>query len=380
MYQLKPECIPLLLKLANPISRKALLAQVASDTGADAGQLAAIFDAIESAGLLRQHTASAQSSSYQYGYGRGVLSHRAMLQDHVRTDGFRRALREVVRPGDVVIDVGSGSGILGFFAAEAGAGRVILVENTPVIEDAKQLAKDNGLEQGLEFHRVDAGAFDLDVKADVIVSEWIGFFLMEEYMYGAFTAVRDRCLAEGGTVVPRSARLSLAPIEDSRLYFSAGFGFWEGPVHGFEFGLGKARMLKRPRRQLVKVEQESLIAAPWTVLSIDCLRDRMDSFHFQQSTQFLITRGGALHGFAGWFDLDLSPQVRLDTSPFARQTHWQQVYFATPQVPVQAGDCLATTVTSAPGGVGPDITISATVLRGGTPVHAFEHLYHGTPW
>lgn len=214
-------------------------------------------------------------------------------------------------------------------------------------------------------------------KADVIVSEWIGFFLMEEYMYGAFASVRDRCLAEGGSVVPSRARLYLAPVEDSRLYFSGGFGFWEAPVYGFDFGLGKTRMLKRLKRVLVKVEQESIIAAPWEVMSLDCLRDRMDAFHFQRSGEFIVDRAGSFHGFAGWFELDLAPHVLLSTSPFAKQTHWQQVYFATPQFGVEKGDRIQTTVTTTPGGVGPDITIHATVVRGERPIHSFEHLYHG---
>ena len=71
--------------------------------------------------------------------------HRTMICDRVRTEAFRRAIDSVVRPGDVVLDVGAGSGILSLFAARAGAARVYAVERTTVAVLAQELAAANGV-------------------------------------------------------------------------------------------------------------------------------------------------------------------------------------------------------------------------------------------
>ena len=70
--------------------------------------------------------------------------HRTMICDRVRTDAFRRAIDAVVRPGDVVLDVGAGTGLLSLFAARAGASRVYAVEQTTVAVLAQELAAANG--------------------------------------------------------------------------------------------------------------------------------------------------------------------------------------------------------------------------------------------
>lgn len=301
-----------------------------------------------------------------------------MLSDFVRTDGFRRAISKTVRPGNIVIDVGAGTGILGFFAASAGADKVILIEKTPSIERAKELAKVNGLTSKLSFFYGDASQFTSDVKANVIVSEWIGYFLLDEYMFGAFATVRDKYLAKDGKVIPASARLYLAPIESLQLYNDSGLGFWEAPVYGYDFSLFRKLQLDNLKPVLAVVDPRTIMADPWNLMKLDCAHDHIEAFHFTSSGEFLINRTGSIHGFIGYFDLDLGGGITLDTSPYSKTTHWQQVYFPTERLEVKAEDKLSVTFRSEPGSIRPSFAIEAMIYRGTEILHTVSYFYSGS--
>ncbi len=81
--------------------------------------------------------------------------HRSMIMDRIRTEAFRRAIDSSVRPGDVVLDVGAGSGILSVFAAKAGAARVYAVEQTTIAALAEELAAANGVADVVQVIQAD---------------------------------------------------------------------------------------------------------------------------------------------------------------------------------------------------------------------------------
>ena len=143
--------------------------------------------------------------------------HRTMIRDRVRTEAFRRAIDSVVRPGDIVLDVGAGSGILSVFAARAGAARVYAVEQTSVAVLAQQLAAANGVEEIVHVIHGDILDVEPPERVDVIVSEWLGGFGIDEGMLVPVTAARDRWLKPGGVMIPRSVTAWAALVYDRYL-------------------------------------------------------------------------------------------------------------------------------------------------------------------
>ena len=140
--------------------------------------------------------------------------HRTMICDRVRTEAFERAINAVVRPGDVVLDVGAGSGILSLFAAQAGATRVYAVERTTVAVLAQDLAEANGFGEVIEVIQGDLMDIDLPEKVDVIVSEWLGGFGIDEGMLVPVIVARDRWLKPGGAMIPGSVTAWTALVHD----------------------------------------------------------------------------------------------------------------------------------------------------------------------
>lgn len=128
------------------------------------------------------------------------------LYDEARVGLFQRAINEIVRPGDVVVDGGSGTGVLGLLAAKAGADRVFCVElNAEYVDVIGQNARLNGLERKIVPIQANAAEIELEQPVDVIISEVISGGLFYEPQLQILANLR-RGLRPGGTVVPGRMR------------------------------------------------------------------------------------------------------------------------------------------------------------------------------
>ena len=137
-----------------------------------------------------------------------------MICHRVRTGAFRRAIDSVVRPGDIVFDVGAGSGILSVFAARAGAARVYAVERTSAAALAQEFAAANGVAEIVQVIHGDITDLEPPERVDVIVSEWLGGFGIDEGMLVPVIVARDRWLKPGGVMIPRLVMAWAALVHD----------------------------------------------------------------------------------------------------------------------------------------------------------------------
>ena len=184
------------------------------------------------------------SDQYLEEYGT-LYDHLGMLSDHERMRAYHDAIR--LNPSHfkdkVVLDVGTGTGVLAIWAAQAGARRVFAVEGTSVALHAETMAKAHGFGGVIEVLRGRMEDVQLPEPVDVIVSEWMGYFLLRESMIQVSRAqspsprpsprpspgrspssspsqsvifARDRWLKPGGVMYPSSARLLLASLQDKQ--------------------------------------------------------------------------------------------------------------------------------------------------------------------
>lgn len=163
-----------------------------------------------------------------------IAVHQTMLADRIRTEAYRKAIAEVVRPGMRVLDFGCGTGILSFFAEQAGASEVVALDRSGFIRVARTLARRNGFER-IRFFHGNADEFDVDGKFDVIVSEWMGHFLFAEPMLGPLLALRDRYLAPGGQLLPPRFGLFAGLVTSPT--FGDSLRFFAEEPYGFDFSL-----------------------------------------------------------------------------------------------------------------------------------------------
>ena len=250
--------------------------------------------------------------------------HRTMICDRVRTDAFRRAIESVVRPGDVVLDVGAGTGILSLFAAKAGAARVYAVEQTTVAVLARELATANAVGDVVQVIQGDVMDVELPEQVDVIVSEWLGGFGIDEGMLVPVIVARDRWLKAGGSMIPRSVAAWTGLVHDHHLSETLGFlgdnpyglrldGLVEMTVNEIIYSGSFRHLTKRDRR-----------SEPGRLWTTDVELIPLEDAQTPQEAEVLlrVREAGTANALALWFSADLAPGNSLSVGPGDPPTHW----------------------------------------------------------
>ena len=156
-----------------------------------------------------------------------LIAYSKMLADTVRVRAYTEALRETVRAGSVVLDIGTGPGILALLACRAGAARVYAVEPAPVIGLARAVARANGCGDRITFIEASSREIELPERADVIVSDIRGQLPLRADAIPVLIDARRRHLRSGGTMIPLVDTINGAVVEAPRTYDRAVDG-WDG--------------------------------------------------------------------------------------------------------------------------------------------------------
>jgi len=248
--------------------------------------------------------------------------HREYLADAVRVSAFRQAIEEVVTPGDVVLDLGAGTGILGLMACRAGAKRVYAVDEGPIIGLAREIAWANGFQDRITHIKGLSTRVELPERVDVVLADQIGRFGLESGILEYFADARARFLKPDGVMIPGEIGLVVAPVECGELFGQV--DFWRRTPAGYEFrpALAIAANTGYPAR----FDPAHLLGAPARAISVRL--STASTAALGAEVVLVAERPGALHGIGGWFEAQLSPSVTLTNSPVAaRPIFRRQVFF-----------------------------------------------------
>ncbi|XP_036950554.1 protein arginine N-methyltransferase 3 isoform X1 [Acanthopagrus latus] len=293
---------------------------------------------------LREDEDEAYFSSYGH-YG----IHEEMLKDKVRTESYRDFMYrnpEVFRD-KVVLDVGCGTGILSMFAARSGAKKVIAVDQSEIIYQAMDIVRSNQLEDKITLIKGRIEDINLPVeKVDIIISEWMGYFLLFESMLDSVLHARDLYLADDGSVYPDLCNISLAAVGDIQKHQDR-IAFWDD-VYGFNMACMKKAVV--PEAVVEVVKEDTLISEPTVIQTIDCNRVCLSELEFASDFCLKMTHTTDCTAIVGYFDIffdkGCSNKVMFSTGPQVTKTHWKQTVFLLERpVPVQAGEELKGKIT-----------------------------------
>jgi protein arginine N-methyltransferase 1 len=331
---------------------------------------------------------------------------KQMLADHNRMAAYHSAImgnQDVFRD-KVVMDVGTGSGILAVWAAQAGARKVYAIEYTDMAKHAKTVMKANGVDhivtviQGavedvvlpLEKDELqgEAGADavngdgdDSQQVVDIIISEWMGYFLLRESMTDSLVRARDRFMKKStGLMFPSHTTMFVAPVADeaerkhaANDYAAAMSDFDEfakttSQVYGVDMGVLEKEFDREQKDYFLlssrwtELPSEAVLAEPKMIKQLDMATCTIEDvrgiaagaadaeFDFEVNGD---KEAGPISGFAGWFTADFrsrtdaagidAPKLLhpafLSTGPENGYTHWgQQTFYFLNSIPLLKGE------------------------------------------
>ncbi|XP_034536530.1 protein arginine N-methyltransferase 3 [Notolabrus celidotus] len=289
-----------------------------------------------------------EDEAYFSSYGHYSI-HEEMLKDKVRTESYRDFMyrNPEVFKDKVVLDVGCGTGILSMFAARSGAKKVIAVDQSVIIYQAMDIVRSNQLQDTITLIRGRIEDITLPVdKVDIIISEWMGYFLLMESMLDSVLYARDLYLSDTGSVYPDLCNISLVAVGDKQQHQDH-LAFWDD-VYGFNMACMKRVVV--PEASVVAMKVDTLISEPAVVQTFDCNRVCLSELEFSSEFCLKITKTEECTAIVGYFDIffdkGCSNKVMFSTGPEVTKTHWKQTVFLLEKpFSVQAGEELQGKIT-----------------------------------
>ncbi|WP_310423338.1 class I SAM-dependent methyltransferase [Chamaesiphon sp. VAR_48_metabat_135_sub] len=311
------------------------------------------------------------SSSIQ---GYSIPGYGDMIVDRQRLDPYVQALKAAIKPGAVVLDIGTGTGFFAVLACQFGASKVYAIEPDDAISVARQVAIDNHCADKIEFIQALSTDIDLPERVDVIISDLRGITPIYQHHFAAIADARSRFLKPGGVQIPQQDRVWATLISDPDYYQSKYLSPWEDAPYGCiltanrqfvtnnweKHRLHPAQLLVDPQvwatlDYTTKIESNVKATMTWTV-------DRWRGLSETES--------GTMHGIGMWFDTTLAEGIGFSNAPDKPECIYGNAFLPL-SAPVDLGHGDLVTVTLQANLIGDDYIWSwqTKVIAGADPHH-----------
>ncbi|OVA11775.1 Ribosomal L11 methyltransferase [Macleaya cordata] len=277
--------------------------------------------------------------------------HEEMLKDAVRTKTYQNVIYKntFLFKDKIVLDVGAGTGILSLFCAKAGAKHVYAVECSQMADMAKEIVETNGFSNVITVLKGKVEEIVLPVpKVDIIISEWMGYFLLFENMLDTVLYARNKWLINDGIVLPDKASLYLTAIEDAE-YKEDKIEFWNN-VYGFDMKCIKKQSMMEPL--VDTVDQNQIVTNCQLLKTMDISKMSSGDVSFTAPFKLVAERSDYIHALVAYFDVSFTKCHKLmgfSTGPRSRATHWKQtVLYLEDVLTICEGEAVVGSMTVAP--------------------------------
>lgn len=248
--------------------------------------------------------------------------HRKILGDTGRNDAFYAALKKSIVPGkSVVCDIGSGTGFLSFLASKLGAKECHLFEQSEDMLLCQELAQTNKIEN-LKFHHEHSGQSEAKILADVLVSETLGNYALEENIIESVEDAK-RFLKKGAVIIPGKIEQFACPVTSKEVWESV--NVWDAIGYDLDFSAAKNISLQNMYVRSIKPDQlmhEKHAVQLWDTIDFSQTNESVR----QATISWKSSQEQTIYGFALWWNAHLIKGVELSTSPFDVPTHWEQIF------------------------------------------------------
>ena len=249
-------------------------------------------------------------------------AYSSMLGDPVRVDAYEAALRSVITPDTVVLEIGTGTGFFAVLACRLGAKRVHAVEPDDAIQVARETAAANGVEDRIVFHRELSTRITLPEPADVMVSDLRGILPLFQHHVATVQDARTRLLKPGGVQIPLRDRVWAAPVSAEETYLDR-VRPWGDNHRSLDLSPTIRRLSDQYSKARFKPQELAAEPALWAELDYATITEP----GVKGRMAWELDREVTVHGLAAWFDTELAPGIGFSNAPDAPKALYGQAFF-----------------------------------------------------